>query len=100
MPQGRRALTLEERGIAKRLQAMPNVGPATAEDLVLLGITSVTDLADKDPEALWAGIEAIDGVPHDPCVRDVFAACIDYARTGVPRKWWEFTPERGGRRRP
>lgn len=76
------------------LQAIPNVGPATAEDMVRLGIRGVRDLADKKPLALYEAICNLDGVRHDPCVIDVFMAATDFARRGTCEPWWSYTPER------
>ncbi len=36
----------------------------------------------------------MDGVPHDPCVLDVFAAAIHAARTGEAIPWWDFSDRR------
>lgn len=76
------------------LMKIPNVGPATAGDLHRLGITRVEQLARRDPEAMYRALCRKDGVRHDPCVRDVFAAVVHFAKTGRARMWWTFTPER------
>jgi hypothetical protein len=82
---------------AKVLQKIPNVGPAIAADLLRLGITRADDLVDRDPDELYDTLCRIDGVRHDPCLRDVFAAAVHYARGGPARPWWTFTPERKAR---
>lgn len=76
------------------LLTIPNVGPATAGDLRRLGITRVGQLRARDPEKMYAALCKRDGVRHDPCLRDVFAAAVYYARTGRTRTWWSFTPAR------
>ena len=81
----------------KALQKIPNVGPAIAADLLRLGITRADDLVDRDPDELYVALCRIDGVRHDPCLRDVFAAAAHYARGGPARPWWTFTPERKAR---
>ena len=91
--------TQEQRAIAKRLRMMPNIGPAMADDLLRLGITAPDDLIGRDPDDLYAALCRLDGIRHDPCVRDTFAAAVDFARTGVLRPWWAFTPERKARER-
>ena len=63
---------------SRRLQRIPNVGPAMADDL-------------------YDALCRLDGVRHDPCVRDVFAAAVDFAEGGPPRPWWAFTPGRKAR---
>lgn len=77
-----------------QLQQLPHVGPATAEDLVRLGVRSVDHLAHQDPVALYRRITELDGVRHDPCVQDTFAAAIHAARTGSDIPWWHWSRER------
>lgn len=79
------------------LQEIPNVGPATAEDLVRLGIRATSDLSDKDPDALYERLCAMDGVRHDPCVRDVLASAVSFAKGEPARPWWAFSAERKAR---
>lgn len=86
-----------------QLQTLPNVGPATAGDLIRLGVTSLDDLSRRDPRVLYDRLTELDGVAHDPCVLDVFAAAIHCARTGESVPWWLFSPARkvsSGRRSP
>lgn len=82
----------------RQLQTLPNVGPATAGDLIRLGITSLDDLSRRDPRRLYDQLTGLDGVAHDPCVLDVFAAAIHAARTGEAIPWWTFTSSRNGKR--
>ncbi|NNF16542.1 MAG: mitomycin resistance protein, partial [Gammaproteobacteria bacterium] len=77
-----------------RFQDIPNVGPAIAKDLVLLGFTDPQQLAGKDPYQMHADLCALTGVRQDPCVIDVFISVVRYMEGGPPRKWWEFTAER------
>ena len=79
---------------ARGLLALPNVGPATALDLVKLGITKPGQLARKNPDRMYAALCKLDGVRHDPCVRDVFASVVAFANGAPPRPWWHYTPER------
>lgn len=37
----------------KELQSIPGVGRRTAEDLILIGINSIKDLKNKNPEELY-----------------------------------------------
>ena len=85
------------RRLAKQLQQMPNVGPATAEDLLRLGISRQDDLVGRDPAELYDALCRIDGVRHDPWVLDVLTAVVAYAEGGPPTPWWEFTPARKNR---
>ena len=77
-----------------QLQTLPNVGPATAADLLRLGVCSVDDLSRRDPKELYDRISALDGVRHDPCVLDTYAAAIHAARTGEAVPWWNFSDRR------
>ncbi len=87
----------EQRAISGRLQAVPNVGPAIADDLMRLGLACPTDLAGRDPDALYDALCRLDCRRHDPCVRDVFAAAIAFADGAPARPWWTFTPDRKAR---
>ena len=82
---------------ARRLLELPNVGPATALDLVKLGISEPEELAGGDPDRMYEALCKIDGVRHDPCVRDVFAAVVAYANGAPARPWWAYTPQRKAR---
>jgi hypothetical protein len=77
-----------------RLQKIPNVGPRMAGDLLKLGIARLQDAAGRDPDEMYYELCALDAKRHDPCVRDVFAAVVSFARGKPARSWWEFTPER------
>ena len=68
-----------------------NVGKATYQDLMLLEINSIAELANADADELYARIQTLTGKKHDPCVWDVFAAIIHEARTGIKQPWWQWT---------
>lgn len=76
------------------LSDLMNVGKATLQDLHLLNIQTVEQLAMADPDVLYAQIESITKKHHDLCVWDVFAAIIHEARTGEKTRWWQWTPQR------
>jgi Pathogenicity locus len=80
-----------------RLQEIPNVGPRMAADLIKLGVTSLEDVAGRDPDEMYHELCAIEAKRHDPCVRDIFAAVVSHAEGRPARPWWEFTPERKAR---
>lgn len=80
-----------------RLRAIPNVGPAIAGDLIRLGMTRLEDAVGRDADEMYEALCALDGVRHDPCVRDVFAAVVAYANGEEARPWWAFTPARKAR---
>lgn len=83
--------------LSKELQRIPNVGPRIAEDLIRIGVTDPRQLSKMDPDAMYERLCALTGSRQDPCVWDTFAAVVDYAKTGVKKPWWHFTPERKAR---
>jgi hypothetical protein len=86
--------TDEVRDALSRLQEIPNVGPAMAGDLVKLGINRLEDAAGKDPDEMYQALCVADGVRHDPCVRDVFAAVVAHADGEPAQPWWVFSRRR------
>ncbi len=80
--------------IKNELLTLKNVGPATYEDLYELGIHSIRELANADPDELYLRLQKITNRKHDPCVWDVFAAIIHEAKTGIKQPWWEWTKVR------
>lgn len=81
-------------GEARALTDLPNVGPATAGDLRMLGIDSPAQLAGRDPYAMYARLCELTGVRHDPCVIDVFISAVRFMEGAPPHPWWHYTPER------
>jgi Pathogenicity locus len=79
---------------ARRLTDIPNVGPATAADLHLLGIETPAQLRDRDPHALYRQLCEITGIRHDPCVIDVFVSAVRFMQGAPPHPWWHYTAER------
>ncbi len=80
--------------VARALQRIPNVGPAVAGDLMRLGVAGLQDLAGKDPDALYERLCRLDGVRHDPCMRDVFAAIVAQANGEPAQPWWVYSRRR------
>ena len=85
---------MKKRDPAVSLADLRNVGPATLGDFKRLGITTLAELATRDPDGLYRELQRLTRSAQDPCVRDVFAATIHQARTGEALDWWAFTPER------
>lgn len=75
----------------KQLTDLPNIGPASAADLRLLGIHEPAQLAGKNPFALYEQLCEKTGVRHDPCVIDVFMSATRFMDGDDPRPWWEYT---------
>lgn len=93
---GKRA-GIGEGDVRRALQRIPNVGPAIADDLLRLGITDLGALAGQDSDALYERLCRIDGVRHDPCMRDVLAAVVSYANGEPAQPWWLFSRRRKAR---
>lgn len=76
------------------LEDIPNVGPAIAADLRLIGIEQPDDLLDRDPYRLYDDLNEVTGTRHDPCVLDTFIAAVHFVQGGPAMPWWSFTAER------
>lgn len=76
------------------LRQMPNVGPAFAGDLALLGIERPADLVGLNAFELTARLERLTGARQDPCVIDTFMALIDFAEGAPARPWFAYTKRR------
>ena len=82
------------REAVRMLTDLPNVGPATAGDLRLLGIDTPPQLVGRDAWALYAELCLITQQQHDPCVIDVFLSITDFMHGGEARPWWHYTAQR------
>jgi hypothetical protein len=89
--------SMSDAQVLRELQKLPNVGPATAKDLVLLNIRTKEDLAARDPDELYESLCSLTGQRHDLCVRDVFASLVAFANGAPAKPWWHYTPERKAR---
>ncbi|HOY34548.1 helix-hairpin-helix domain-containing protein [Piscinibacter sp.] len=76
------------------LEQLPNIGPALAADLRLIGIHSPAELRGKDPFVLYQKLCAATGQRQDPCVLDTFMAATDFMRGAPAAPWWKYTPQR------
>ncbi len=73
--------------------SIPGVGKSIAEDLRLLGIRTVEDLKDKDPEELYARSNELAGSVQDRCLLYVFRCAVYFAEGGRDAeklKWWNW----------
>ncbi len=75
-------------------EQLPNVGPALAADLRLLGVEHPQALAALEPFALYQALCARTGRRHDPCVLDSFMAITDFMRGAAAAPWWAYTVQR------
>jgi hypothetical protein len=78
----------------ERLEQLPNIGPAMAEDLRLIGIQHPRDLQGKEPFALYRQLCTATGVRQDPCVLDTFMAIVDFMQGAASAPWWAYTARR------
>lgn len=86
--------TAIDRTTYTKLTQLPNIGPACAADLRLLGIRSPAELVGRDPYAMYDSLCRLTGQRHDPCVIDVFIAAVRFMGGESARPWWRYTAER------
>jgi hypothetical protein len=78
----------------RKLTDLPNIGPAMAADLILLGIDVPGKLAGRDPRKLYDALCERTGFRHDPCVLDTLISVVRFMDGDEPRPWWAYTAER------
>jgi hypothetical protein len=78
----------------ERLEQLPNVGPALAADLRLIGIQRPAELRGQDPLVLYRRLCEATGQRQDPCVLDTFMAVTDFMRGAAAAPWWSYTAQR------
>jgi hypothetical protein len=76
------------------LEQLPNVGPAVAQDLRLLGVARPQDLVGCDPYALYKELCRLTQQRHDPCLLNTFIAAVRFMGGEPARPWWAYTAER------
>ena len=79
---------------ASKLESVPNVGPAIAAKLRLLGFESPSELAGRDPYAMYRDLCEQTGKRYDRCLLDVFISAVSFADGEPPKPWWKFTAQR------
>jgi Pathogenicity locus len=83
-----------ERQHVKLLTDLPNVGPAFAKDLLLLGVNLPLDLLGRDPLEMYQALCNKTGLQQDACVLDVFISITRFINGETPQPWWFYTAER------
>lgn len=83
-----------DRSRVRALADLPNVGPAVARDLRLIGIGEPAQLVGRCPYEMYAQLCRLSGARHDPCVIDVFISLTRFMDGEAPRPWWAYTAER------
>ena len=83
-----------KQNILAQLREIPGVGKSIAEDLWDLGMRSINDLENKEPELLYQQMCVMQGQKVDRCVLYVFRCAVYYASntTHNPEllKWWNW----------
>jgi hypothetical protein len=77
-----------------KLEDLPNIGPAMAGDLRLIGIHAPEQLCDQDAYEMYVSLCEKTGQRQDPCVIDVFLSVVHFMRGGEAKPWWAFTAVR------
>jgi hypothetical protein len=86
----------EKETAIKDLRQIPGVGKSLATDLWNIGILSVSQLKNKDPELLYQLSNNYAGAVQDRCVLYVFRCAVYYASTEKINyeteklKWWNW----------
>jgi hypothetical protein len=78
----------------RKLTDLPNIGPAMARDLSLLGFAEPGQLAGQDARELYDRLCTLTANRHDPCVLDVFMSVTGFMAGDNARPWWDYTVER------
>ena len=80
--------------ILKHLQEIPGVGKSIALDLYDLGIRAITDLKNKDPEAMYKKLCSLRGQHIYRCMLYVLRCAVYYAshqrHDSELLKWWKW----------
>lgn len=62
------------------LHGLRSIGPASLKDFDLLGVTSLDDLAGRDPQGLYDALCRLKGQKVDICCLDVMHCAVAQAR--------------------
>lgn len=88
-----KSTTIKDQQIKELLQ-IPGVGISVANDLINIGITSIGDLKNNDPEWLYHQSNKFSGVVQDRGLLYVFKGAVYYAsetkHTKEKLKWWNW----------
>ena len=86
---------------SRQLGDLAGIGPAMLRDFDQLGIRSVEQLANCDPQGLYDELCGLTHAKQDPCVLDTFACAVAQARdANLPieqRNWWYWSRRRKAR---
>lgn len=83
-----------KRSQTAKLTDLPNIGPAMAQNLRLLGIERPGQLLGQSPYELYEQLCLLTATRHDPCALDVFISITRFMAGEDARPWWDYTAER------
>lgn len=75
------------------LTIIPGVGKSIANDLNQIGIKTITDLKNKNPEKMYQQSNQLAGKIQDRCLLYVYRCAVYYANGGrdsAKLKWWHW----------
>jgi hypothetical protein len=79
----------------RRLSDLSGIGPAMLRDFDLLGVKSVEQLSESNPQALYDDLCHRTKTRQDPCVLDTFTCAVAQARNpdlpAEQRNWWYWS---------
>ena len=75
----------------KRLEDLPNIGKAIAQDLRRIGIDQPEQLVNQDPLVTYRALSSVMGHRLDPCVLYTLMAVQHYLEKDEALPWWKFT---------
>ena len=82
----------------KRLTDLISVGPAMLRDFEILGVRSVAQLAQRNPERLYEKLCRVAPQHQDICCLDVFRSAVAQARNlrlpAEQSQWWYWSRKR------
>ncbi|MEO8447777.1 MAG: helix-hairpin-helix domain-containing protein [bacterium] len=85
-------LNIEKKNVLTELQKIPSIGKACSEDLWNIGIRSISDLKNKNPQMLYKKLNSITGLTHDICMLYIFRCAVYFASEKKHGKeklnWW------------
>ncbi len=80
---------------ARKLKDLAGIGPAMLEDFRQLGVRSVEQLSEEDPQELYDRLCKVRKTRMDPCVLDTFRCAVEQARDpdlpAEKRQWWYWS---------
>lgn len=87
-------MKIRELSPERELMKIPGVGKSIAQDLLNIGINSISDLKGKDPEMLYDKSNRYTGVIQDRCLLYVFRCAVYFASNMKHEpdklKWWNW----------